>query len=106
MLTATSTAPRVELRDNVVVRRRRSDSAWDVTVLVAANAVIVVGLWVRHGGLKDSGGPGGWLTAVGQLTGLLGAYSVLVQLVLMARVPALERHLGFDRLAWWHRWNG
>jgi predicted ferric reductase len=89
-----------------MVRRRRSDPAWDVTVVVAANAVIVVGLWLRHGGLANSRGPGGSLTAVGQLTGLLGAYSVVVQLVLMARVPALERHLGLHRLAWWHRWNG
>jgi predicted ferric reductase len=87
-------------------RRRRRDPIRDVVVVLAANAVVVVGLWLRHGGLSASTGPGGLLTGVGQLTGLLGAFAVLLQLLLMARVPVLERHLGFDRLAWWHRWNG
>jgi len=86
--------------------RRGAGRAGDVLVAVVANAVIVVGLWLRHGGLTTSNGPGGLLTGVGQVTGLLGGYALLLQLLLMARVPLLERHLGFDRLAWWHRWNG
>jgi predicted ferric reductase len=73
---------------------------------VAANGVVVVGLWLRHGGLGASSGPGGVLTGIGQVSGLLGTYAVLLQLLLMARVPVLERHLGFDGLARWHRWNG
>ena len=87
-------------------RERTADAARNVGVIVVANALIVVALWVRHGGLGASTGPGGVLTGVGQLTGLLGAYAVLLQLLLMARLPMLERHLGFDHLAWWHRWNG
>jgi hypothetical protein len=75
-------------------------------VVLVANAVIVVGLWLRHGGLSTSTGPGGILAGVGQLTGVLGAFAVLLQLLLMARMPMLERHIGFDSLAWWHRWNG
>ncbi|MEA2843343.1 MAG: hypothetical protein QOJ69_1014 [Actinomycetota bacterium] len=82
------------------------DRARAVLAVVAANAVIVVGLWIRHGGLQASTGPGGVLTGVGQVSGLLGAYAVLLQLLLMARLPVLERHLGFDGLARWHRWNG
>src|SRR5439155_21679506 len=30
----------------------------------------------------------------------------LVQVLLLARVPALERGIGLDRLSVWHRWNG
>ncbi len=85
---------------------RTADLARDVLVVVGANAAIVVGLWLRHGGLSTSSGPGGALTGVGQLSGLLGSYAVLLQLLLMARIPMLEHHLGFDRLARWHRWNG
>jgi len=85
---------------------RTRDLAKNTLVVVVANAVVVIGLWVRHGGLDTSRGPGGLLTGVGQLAGLLGAYAVLLQLLLMARVPMLERHFGFDRLARWHRWNG
>ena len=82
------------------------DRARDIGVVVAANAVVVVGLWLRHGGLNTLNAPGGIATAVGQLTGLLGAYVVLVELLLMSRIGWLERAIGFDRLAVWHRWTG
>ncbi|HET6793442.1 MAG TPA: ferredoxin reductase family protein, partial [Acidimicrobiales bacterium] len=37
------------------------------------------------------------------LTGLAGAYLLLVMVLLMARIPALERAVGQDRLVRWHR---
>jgi predicted ferric reductase len=40
------------------------------------------------------------------LAGLISAYLALVQVVLLARLPILERLAGFDRLTHWHRWNG
>jgi predicted ferric reductase len=46
------------------------------------------------------------LTSLGRITGLLGAYLALVQLLLLARLPAMERLYGFDRLTVWHRRNG
>jgi predicted ferric reductase len=75
-------------------------------MVVAVNALVIVGMWLRHGGVHAAGAPGGLATAVGQLTGLFGTYSVLLQLLLMARLPWLERAVGLDRLAIWHRWNG
>jgi predicted ferric reductase len=75
-------------------------------VVVAANVLVTAGLWFRHGGLAAASGPGGRATAAGELTALLGTDAVLLQLLLMARVPWLERAIGFDRLAVWHRWNG
>jgi len=94
-------------RDLVLAEGSSSaDRAWIVGVAVAANAVVVVGLWFRHGQLDTVSGPGAVATAAGQLTGLVGAYVVLVQLLLMARVPWMEEHVGLDRLAVWHRWNG
>lgn len=47
--------------------------------------------------------PGGVLTALGRLTGLVGAYGMLVVLLLAARLPAIERVAGQDRLIAWHR---
>jgi predicted ferric reductase len=87
-------------------RARTSDRAFLVVALVAVNAVVTLGLWFRHGDLHAVSGPGGMATAAGQLTALAGTYAVLVQLLLMARVPWLERQVGLDRLAVWHRWNG
>jgi predicted ferric reductase len=49
---------------------------------------------------------GDWLTNAGRITGLLAGYVIVVLLVLMARVPALERGLGSDRLARWHSMGG
>jgi len=77
-----------------------------VVVVVAVNAALTIGLWFRHGDLHAIHGPGGIATAAGQLTALAGTYAVLLQLLLMARVPWLERQVGLDRLAVWHRWNG
>src|SRR4051794_30056538 len=88
------------------MRSVHRDQAWNVGIVVAANAVVTVGLWLRHGGLHNVGGPGGIATSAGQVTGLLGAYAVLIELLLMSRIGWLERAIGFDRLAVWHRWTG
>jgi predicted ferric reductase len=43
---------------------------------------------------------------VAHVTGLLAGYGVAVMMLLMARVPALERGVGADRLARWHGLGG
>jgi predicted ferric reductase len=78
----------------------------DVAALLLGNAVLIVAMWVRHGGLDQLHTLGGMLTAIGQLTALFGTYVALVQLVLMSRSPWLDEAFGMDRLAWWHRWLG
>jgi predicted ferric reductase len=88
------------------VQAKRADRAWDVGVVVGFNALVIVGMWLRHGGLDTLDTPGGTFTAAGQLAGLFGTYAVLVQLLLMSRIGWLERFIGFDRLAVWHRWTG
>ncbi len=47
--------------------------------------------------------PGGWLIAGGRVAGFTGAYLMLVMVVLIARLPWLERSVGQDRLVRWHR---
>ena len=80
--------------------------AVDVYALVVGNAALIVAMWVRHGGLAELGSAAGLLTAVGQLTALLGTYAVLLQLILMSRAPWLDQLFGMDRLAWAHKWLG
>ena len=46
---------------------------------------------------------GGWLIAASRLAAFLGAYLMLVMVLLMARIPWLERAVGQDRLVRWHR---
>lgn len=47
--------------------------------------------------------PGGLLLAGGRLAGFTGTYLILVMIVLIARLPWLERAVGQDRLVGWHR---
>jgi predicted ferric reductase len=98
-LPTASTAPRATRAD-------AADRAWVVKVAIAANAVLIVALWLRHGGLENARGPGGPATATGEVTALLGTYAVLIELLLMSRIAWLERHAGLDRIAVWHRWTG
>jgi predicted ferric reductase len=94
-----------------VRRSLRVPRAWglrpsDVLLIVFANSVLIVGMWVRHGQLPNLGNAGAVLTAAGQLTALLGTYAALVQVVLMSRSPWLDQLFGIDRIAGWHRWLG
>ena len=46
------------------------------------------------------------LQNIGRITALQGGYLALIEVLLLARLPFLERFFGFDRLTNWHRWNG
>lgn len=81
-------------------------------VVPAALAVALAGLgfviWMgvdveSSGALRAPGGPA---TFIGQETGLAGAYLMMLMLLLVARIPLLERAAGQDRLVRWHRLLG
>lgn len=74
--------------------------------LLALNALAVTGLFVAGGRVGSLDAPGAVMTALGRLAGLYGALALVLQLVLIARVPWLERRLGMDQLTLWHRWTG
>ncbi|MEX5709871.1 ferredoxin reductase family protein [Parafrankia sp. FMc6] len=80
--------------------------ALGVRVGLVTWGVVVVAMWWFGTSASSLHGGGLLLTALGRVAGLLAAYLMLVQLLLMARVPGLERAVGFDRLAAWHRGLG
>jgi predicted ferric reductase len=91
--------------------RRVAEARWrlhaeDVIGFLAANLILILLMWVSHGGLDQLGTIGGVATAVGQLTALSGTFFALVQLVLMSRAPWIDHAFGRDRLTWAHRWVG
>ena len=86
--------------------RSWSIGATEVVIILAANAILILAMWLRHGGLDQLSTTAGQLTAIGQLTALYGTYLALVQLVLMSRSPWLDQAFGMDGLAWAHRWLG
>jgi len=77
-----------------------------VAGLVAMGAMVVLALWAHDSPGRSLHTLGDELTAAGRVTGLLGTYLLLVQIVLMARLPWLERLVGTVRLTVWHRLNG
>ncbi|HET7568025.1 MAG TPA: ferric reductase-like transmembrane domain-containing protein [Gaiellaceae bacterium] len=84
---------------------RRAAGLALVWAIVLGNAAAIVWLWI-HGGNLHVRTTGDLLTSLARITGLVSAYTALIQVVLLARLPALERLVGFDRLSVWHRWNG
>jgi predicted ferric reductase len=87
--------------------RRESRISGDLVIaVVMLTAAPMFGLWIGHGGIEQFATAAGAAIAIGQLTALAGTYLALVQLVLMARSPWLDRTFGMDRLAVWHRWLG
>lgn len=77
-----------------------------VRAVLLAGGLAVAALWwldTIAGSLNDAGAE---ITAIGRVTGLLGGYLVLVQVLLMARLPWFEAAVGLDRLAAWHRGLG
>src|SRR3954468_6445422 len=87
----------------VGVRIPRSTARATIAGLGLLNALLILGLWLRAGGVTDVHSTADGLTSAGRLTALLGAYLALVAVLLLARVPVLERLAGFDRLTGWHR---
>ena len=68
--------------------------------------LVVVALWVAGGGVQGLSGVGAALTSVGRLTGLVASDLLLIQVLLMARIPLVEQSYGQDELARRHRLVG
>ena len=100
------TTARLSAHPQAVTSPGRLIARWAPALLALANGAIVVSLWWRAGGVSEIEDTASALTGLGRLCGLLGAYLVLVQVLLLARIPVLDRTVGFDRLTVWHRWNG
>ena len=69
-------------------------------VFLLANAAFVTYLFNAAGVGSNK------LINFGRLAGLYGALAMAFQLLLVARLPWLDRRLGMDKLTSWHRWVG
>ncbi|MEV7034919.1 ferredoxin reductase family protein [Streptomyces sp. NPDC093272] len=86
-------APPTATRPGVVART-------GLYAVLAVNAAVVAWLFARAGFASNA------LIVIGRLLGLYGALVMAFQLVLVARLPWLDRRIGMDRLTSWHRWTG
>jgi predicted ferric reductase len=86
-----------------------TDAKVDRAVRLGAAVALWLGLllitywWIADGGVTDLANWDSGLTSLGRLTGLWAADLLLVQVLLMSRLPPLEHAFGRDRLARMHR---
>ncbi|MEW2250267.1 ferredoxin reductase family protein [Streptomyces sp. NPDC006975] len=85
------------------IRPRRSPAAV-LLFAVAAGAAAVLWLWWRN--TPSIADDTGRILGAGRITGLLAGYLMALVVLQMARVPALERRVGSDRVARWHAMSG
>lgn len=78
------------------------DPVW----LFGLNVAVITYMFVVHGGITRAKTGAKWLVAVGQLSGLYAAITVLLGLVMISRTPWLERRYGMDRMTHTHRLVG
>ncbi|WP_202918877.1 ferredoxin reductase family protein [Saccharothrix deserti] len=73
---------------------------WALWAFVAVNVAIVEVLFFTAGAGKNE------ILTVAKFFGLHAALILMFQLLLVARLPWLDRRIGMDRLTVWHRWVG
>ncbi|MEU9883340.1 ferredoxin reductase family protein [Streptomyces phaeochromogenes] len=106
-MTLSTILPRGHRRPPAERGRRGFTAADPLGALAILSVVAVVALWVMN-----QGGPLGLTTAdramgsLGLLTGLLASDLMILQVVLLARIPWVERSWGHDLLTRRHRWIG
>lgn len=86
-----------------ISRPRASPGAtarWVLVAVVLTNLLIVEVLFFTEGEGKNS------TLTVAKFFALHAALIMMLQLVLVARLPWLDRRIGMDRLTSWHRWVG
>jgi predicted ferric reductase len=108
---STTTRPYPAGRHSRVPRPRRPGPApawWRDAAGLATwmSMLFVLALWMSIQGVQQLGTLVGLLNSVGRLTGLVSADLLLIQVLLMARIPWVERSYGQDELARRHRLTG
>src|SRR4051794_35096382 len=93
MTTSVEARPGVERpaeRARSRARRRPSAPAWwrdAVGAFTWVSMLVVTGLWVAGGGVRDLAALASGATSLGRLTGLVASDLLLIQVLLMARIP-------------------
>lgn len=78
-----------------------------IYALLIGNLCGIIFIWFNNSSyyIKNPAYGNIWI-ALGRLTGLLGAYIILIQLMLVGRTRWIEESFGFDKMNKVHRWMG
>ena len=96
---------RAARRQTMRAIRPQRDPAVVLLAIAWVGAAAVLSLWWQNTAVVHMD-TAEWLVGAGRITGLLGGYMIALVVLLMARVPALERRVGSDRVTRWHAMSG
>ena len=104
-----TSVPESRVRSSAAVARSAARARSDAAVRTVAGVGLWLSLllvsywWVAGGGVQDLASPETGLTSLGRITGLVASNLLLVQVLLIARLPRIEAAFGQDRLLHVHR---
>jgi len=102
-VTSTQTTPAIALRRPPARRFGWADLLGPIGIL---STVIVLGVWIADQGLASLTTLDRAVGSLGLLTGLVSWHLMILQVLLLARIPWVERAWGHDLLTHRHRWVG
>ena len=84
--------------------RLRQNLGGEVAVFLASlGAGVTIGFAIQDATYDDAHSVHGLLILTSRFSALIGTYLVLISLIMIARVPWVERSVGFDKLVTYHR---
>lgn len=84
--------------------RLRQNLGGEVAIFIAFfGAGVTIGFAIQDATYDDAHSIHGLLILTSRFSALIGTYLVLISLIMIARVPWIERSVGFDKLVSYHR---
>ena len=77
-----------------------------VYVFFLLNVAIIGYFWWHGSGTEFLHSSDGWVRGLGRLAGLLAAFSIIIDFVLIARLPFMEQAFGRAKQTIWHKYAG
>ena len=105
-MTTTTSPQRALPKNSPPLPRRWSILPSDLNWIVLGVGIVLLGMWLRHGGARNLADPIGLVTSIGQLTAIFGTYLALVGVLLMSRAPWIDQVVGSDEASRLHRLAG
>ncbi len=76
---------------------------WLIKLFFVGNLLAIITFWYHNSPIGPASTVADGLVSLGRICGLLLAYLLLIQLILISRLKIIEGALGHDKLARWHR---
>ena len=98
-MTTTTSPQRALPKNSPPLPRRWSILPSDLNWIVLGVGIVLLGMWLRHGGARNLADPIGLVTSIGQLTAIFGTYLALVGVLLDRKSTRLNSsHMSESRM--------